>query len=84
MMEMMMEMMTKTMNDDNQYHKWFIISMTIISFQGSCCLGISEPPVTIKNIECAIVDKAFEKGTDFFNLKISYITVPFWAYLFIY
>uniref|UniRef100_A0A915JCE9 glutamate synthase (NADH) n=1 Tax=Romanomermis culicivorax TaxID=13658 RepID=A0A915JCE9_ROMCU len=29
--------------------------------EGACCLGISEPPVTIKNIECAIVDKAFEK-----------------------
>lgn len=25
-------------------------------------LGISEPPVTIKNIECAIIDHAFEKG----------------------
>jgi glutamate synthase (NADPH/NADH) len=25
-------------------------------------LGISEPPVTIKNIECAIIDHAFEQG----------------------
>jgi len=30
--------------------------------EGSCVLGISEPPVTIKNIECAIVDKGFEMG----------------------
>ena len=30
--------------------------------EGACCLGISEPAVTIKNIECAIVDRAFEKG----------------------
>jgi glutamate synthase (NADPH/NADH) small chain len=30
--------------------------------EGSCVLGISEPPVTIKSIECAIVDKGFEKG----------------------
>src|SRR6266850_5739901 len=30
--------------------------------EGSCVLGISEPPVTIKSIECAIVDKAFEEG----------------------
>jgi len=30
--------------------------------EGSCVLGISEPPVTIKNIECAIVDKGFDEG----------------------
>ncbi|XP_073971203.1 uncharacterized protein isoform X2 [Rhodnius prolixus] len=30
--------------------------------EGSCVLGINEPPVTIKNIECAIIDNAFEKG----------------------
>jgi glutamate synthase (NADPH) small chain len=30
--------------------------------EGSCCLGVSEPPVTIKNIECAIVDRGFEEG----------------------
>jgi glutamate synthase (NADPH/NADH) small chain len=30
--------------------------------EGSCVLGISEPAVTIKNIECAIVDKGFEVG----------------------
>ncbi|MFN4258178.1 MAG: glutamate synthase subunit beta [Gemmataceae bacterium] len=30
--------------------------------EGSCVLGINAPPVTIKNIECAIVDKAFEEG----------------------
>ncbi|MDI6402258.1 glutamate synthase subunit beta [Balneolaceae bacterium ANBcel3] len=30
--------------------------------EGSCVLGIIEPPVTIKNIERAIVDKGFEEG----------------------
>lgn len=30
--------------------------------EGSCVLGISAPPVTIKNIECTIIDKAFEEG----------------------
>lgn len=30
--------------------------------EGSCVLGISEPPVTIKSIECAIIDRAFDKG----------------------
>ncbi len=30
--------------------------------EGSCVLGINEPPVTIKNIECSIVDKAFDEG----------------------
>ncbi|HZY89223.1 MAG TPA: glutamate synthase subunit beta, partial [Gemmataceae bacterium] len=30
--------------------------------EGSCVLGISEPPVTIKNIECSIIDRAFEEG----------------------
>lgn len=30
--------------------------------EGSCVLGITDPPVTIKNIECSIVDKGFEKG----------------------
>ena len=30
--------------------------------EGACVLGISEPPVTIKTIECAIIDHAFEQG----------------------
>lgn len=30
--------------------------------EGACVLGISEPPVTIKNIECSIIDHAFEQG----------------------
>jgi glutamate synthase (NADPH/NADH) small chain len=30
--------------------------------EGSCVLGISEPPVTIKTIECAIIDKGFAMG----------------------
>lgn len=30
--------------------------------EGACVLGISEPSVTIKNIECAIIDNAFENG----------------------
>jgi glutamate synthase (NADPH/NADH) small chain len=30
--------------------------------EGSCVLGINEAPVTIKSIECAIVDKGFEEG----------------------
>jgi len=30
--------------------------------EGSCVLGINDPPVTIKSIECAIVDKGFAEG----------------------
>ncbi len=30
--------------------------------EGSCCLGIIEPAVTIKNIEQAIVDRGFDEG----------------------
>ncbi|MSU35486.1 MAG: glutamate synthase subunit beta [Pedosphaera sp.] len=30
--------------------------------EGSCVLGINDPPVTIKNIECAIIDKGWEEG----------------------
>ncbi|MYD43514.1 MAG: glutamate synthase subunit beta [Gammaproteobacteria bacterium] len=30
--------------------------------EGSCVLGITDPPVTIKNIEMAIVDKGFARG----------------------
>ena len=30
--------------------------------EGSCVLGINELPVTIKNIECAIIDKGFAQG----------------------
>jgi glutamate synthase (NADPH/NADH) small chain len=30
--------------------------------EGSCVLGISEPAVTIKNIECSIIDKGFDEG----------------------
>src|SRR5713226_4918072 len=30
--------------------------------EGSCVLGINRAPVTIKTIECAIIDKGFEQG----------------------
>jgi glutamate synthase (NADPH/NADH) small chain len=30
--------------------------------EAACVLGINEPPVTIKAIECAIIDKGFEEG----------------------
>ena len=30
--------------------------------EGSCVLGINAPPVTIKNIECTIIDKAWAEG----------------------
>jgi glutamate synthase (NADPH/NADH) small chain len=30
--------------------------------EGSCVLGINNPPVTIKTLECAIVDRGWEKG----------------------
>jgi NADPH-dependent glutamate synthase beta subunit-like oxidoreductase len=30
--------------------------------EGSCVLGINAPPVRIKAIECAIVDKGFDEG----------------------
>ncbi|QEG37646.1 glutamate synthase subunit beta [Bythopirellula goksoeyrii] len=30
--------------------------------EGSCVLGITDPPVTIKNIENAIIDRGFEEG----------------------
>ena len=30
--------------------------------EGSCVLGIIEPPVTIKNIECSIIEHAFGEG----------------------
>ncbi len=30
--------------------------------EGSCVLGISEPPVTIKNMEISIIEKGFEEG----------------------
>ena len=30
--------------------------------EGSCVLGITDPPVTIKNIECSIVDHGFDQG----------------------
>ncbi|MEE3259696.1 MAG: glutamate synthase subunit beta, partial [Candidatus Latescibacterota bacterium] len=30
--------------------------------EGACVLGINAPPVTIKNVECTIVDKGFAEG----------------------
>jgi glutamate synthase (NADPH/NADH) small chain len=30
--------------------------------EGSCVLGINNPPVTIKNLECAIIDHGWEHG----------------------
>ena len=30
--------------------------------EGSCVLGINAPPVTIKNLECTIIDRAWEEG----------------------
>ncbi len=30
--------------------------------EGSCGLGINTPPVTIKNLECSIIDRAWQEG----------------------
>src|SRR6059036_3919172 len=30
--------------------------------EGSCVLGINAPPVTIKNLECAIIDRGWDEG----------------------
>jgi len=30
--------------------------------ESACVLGVIDPPVTIKSIECSIIDKAFEEG----------------------
>lgn len=30
--------------------------------EGACVLGISEPPVAIKSIECAVIDRGFDEG----------------------
>lgn len=30
--------------------------------ESACVLGVTDPPVTIKSIECSIIDKAFEEG----------------------
>jgi glutamate synthase (NADPH/NADH) small chain len=30
--------------------------------EGSCVLGINAPPVTIKNIECALIDRGWDEG----------------------
>jgi glutamate synthase (NADPH/NADH) small chain len=30
--------------------------------EGSCVLGINAPPVTIKNMECSIIDRGWEEG----------------------
>src|SRR5262252_1795648 len=30
--------------------------------EGSCVLGITDPPVTIKNLECSIIDTGFAQG----------------------
>jgi len=30
--------------------------------EGSCVLGINAPPVTIKNLECSIIDHGWEEG----------------------
>jgi glutamate synthase (NADPH/NADH) small chain len=30
--------------------------------EGSCVLGINAPPVTIKNLECTIIDRGWEQG----------------------
>jgi glutamate synthase (NADPH/NADH) small chain len=30
--------------------------------EGSCVLGINAPPVTIKNLECSIIDRGWEEG----------------------
>ena len=38
------------------------INTSMFYFQGACVLGINAPAVTIKNIENAIIDHAFEHG----------------------
>ena len=39
--------------------------------EGSCVLGINKPPVTIKNIECTIIDRGFEHGWVTPNLPVA-------------
>lgn len=39
-----------------------LLNDVMFDLQGACVLGINEPPVTIKNIECSIIDHAFEQG----------------------
>ena len=38
------------------------LMLVFFYFQGACVLGINAPAVTIKNIENAIIDHAFEHG----------------------
>lgn len=40
----------------------FMFNIELFFLQGACVLGINEPPVNIKHIECAIIDNAFDKG----------------------
>ena len=61
-------------NNSAQKERWNDLYWNILMFyiwtgrvcpapcEGACVLGINEPPVTIKNIECAIVDRGFENG----------------------
>jgi glutamate synthase (NADPH) small chain len=30
--------------------------------EGACVLGVTNPPVTIKNLECSIIDRGFDEG----------------------
>lgn len=42
----------------------FYLSVIVLKIflQGACVLGINAEPVTIKKIECAIIDHGFEQG----------------------
>ena len=57
---------------ENGRMPWIVCTKPIISeftgrvcpapCEGSCVLGVIEPPVTIKSIECSIIDKGFQEG----------------------
>ncbi|EFJ34115.1 hypothetical protein SELMODRAFT_8102, partial [Selaginella moellendorffii] len=40
----------------------FIRRVCLAPCEGACVLGIIENPMSIKTIECTIIDKAFEEG----------------------
>ncbi|QUH24576.1 glutamate synthase subunit beta [Serpentinicella alkaliphila] len=48
--------------EETNYFPEFTSKVCPALCEGSCTLGLNDPPVTIKSIECHIIDKAFENG----------------------
>jgi len=57
-----MDMAAPTLSSRQWYRIWVKDRVCPAPCESACVLGVNSPAVTIKSIECAIIDHEFDKG----------------------